>query len=88
MKKLLLTVVLVLLVASVALAQEVPAADVAAGYSAIVVAQGLSPTANGGSGSVALNVNNWLGAVGDFGLYASPYGSGLAAGTYTFGPRV
>ena len=88
MEKLLLTVILVLLLASVALAQEAPAADVAAGYSAIVVAQGLSPTANGGSGSVALNVNNWLGAVGDFGLYASPYGSGLAAGTYTFGPRV
>jgi hypothetical protein len=88
MNKLMMAALVLTLFTTVASAQEIPVADVAVGYSAIVVAQGLSPTANGGSGSVALNVNNWLGAVGDFGLYASPFASGLGAGTYTFGPRV
>jgi hypothetical protein len=37
---------------------------------------------------VAVSVNNWLGVADDFALYHSaPVGSGLAAGTYTFGPR-
>jgi hypothetical protein len=43
---------------------------------------------NGGSGSVALNFNNWLGAVGDFGVYdGSPGAVGLTAESYTLGPR-
>jgi len=75
--------------ASVARAQETPVADVALGYSMIEVVKGFSGTAYGGSGSVAVNVNQWLGAVSDFGLYhASPFGPGVDAGTYTFGPRV
>jgi hypothetical protein len=87
MKRLMMSVLALALWATVARAQDPPLADVAVGYSVIEVAKGFSLTANGGSGSVALNVNNWLGGVGDFGLYASPLGSGLAAGTYTFGPR-
>lgn len=67
-------------------AQGVPVADVAAGYSVIEVVKGYSLTANGGSGAVAFNANNWLGVVGDFGVYhATP--NDLTAGTYTFGPR-
>jgi hypothetical protein len=43
---------------------------------------------NGGSGSVALNFNNWLGAVGDFDVYdGSPGAVGLTAESYTLGPR-
>jgi hypothetical protein len=77
------------LLATVARAEDTPVADVAAGYSVIEVVKGPSITANGGSGSVALNINNWLGAAGDFGLYhAFPFGPGLSAGTYTFGPRL
>lgn len=69
-------------------AQYTPAADVAVGYSLIQEVKTNGLTANGGSGSVAFNLNNWLGAVGDFGLYHSaPVAPGLAAGTYTFGPR-
>ena len=69
-------------------AQETPAADVSFGYSGIAIPKGASFRVYGGSSSVALNVNHWLGGVGDFGFYhASPFGPGLAAGTYTFGPR-
>jgi hypothetical protein len=75
--------------ATVAHAQETPEADVAAGFSVIHVVKGSSTTAYGGSGSVAVNVNSWLGAVADFGIYhASPFEQLVDAGTYTFGPRV
>jgi hypothetical protein len=88
MKKLMLSALAFFVFAAVALAQNIPAADVAGGYSFIKVVKGSSLTADGGSGSVALNFNNWLGAVSDFALYhSSVIGSGLAAGTYTFGPR-
>jgi hypothetical protein len=70
-------------------AQETSVVDVAAGYSTIRVANSPGVSANGGSASVSLNINKWLGATGDFALYHSAFvGSGLAAGTYTFGPRV
>jgi len=88
MKKLMLSVLAFSVLGAVAHAQELPVADVAGGYSFIKVVGGNGPTAEGGSSSVALNVNNWLGAVGDFALYHSAVvGPGLAAGTYTFGPR-
>jgi len=88
MKKLTMAALGLTLLAAVARAQDTPVADVAVGYSVIEVVRGSSITANGGSGSAALNINNWLAAAGDFGLYhASPFGPGLSAGTYTFGPR-
>ena len=87
MKKRMIAALALTLLATATRAQDTPVAEVAAGYSVIEVRQGVSLTAHGGSGSLALNVNHWLGAVGDLGLYASPFGSGLAAGTYTFGPR-
>lgn len=44
---------------------------------------------NGVSGSVAYNLHDWLGIVGDFGGYhASPAGVSLNTYTYLFGPRV
>lgn len=68
--------------------QDTPVAEIAVGYSNIQV-KNSETTANGGSSSVAFNVNRWLGAVGDFGLYhSSVVGPGLAAGSYAFGPRV
>jgi hypothetical protein len=89
MKNLMMAVLALTLLAADARAQDAPVADVAVGYSAIQVVKGFSVTAYGGSGSAALNINHWLGAVGDVGLYhASPFAPGLAAGTYTFGPRV
>ena len=88
MKKLILSALAFFVFAAVALAQDVPAADVAGAYSFLKVVKDSSLTAEGGSGSVALNFNGWLGAVSDFALYhSSVIGPGLAAGTYAFGPR-
>jgi len=88
MKKLTMAAIALALLGAAARAQETPAADVAVGYSYIKAFDGSSLTAHGGTGSVAVNVNHWLGAVGDFSLYHSALvGPGLAAGTYTFGPR-
>jgi opacity protein-like surface antigen len=44
---------------------------------------------NGVSGSVAYNLNHWLGIAGDFGGYhASPGGASVNTYTYLFGPRL
>jgi outer membrane immunogenic protein len=89
MKRLMMSAAFLMLLATVVHAQETPVADVAGGYSMIVVVKGINATAYGGSGSAALNVSNWFGVVGDVGLYhASPLGPGVDAGTYTFGPRL
>jgi hypothetical protein len=91
MKHLFLTVLTLMLLAVAARAQETPVVEVAAGFSAIQVVKGFATSAYGGSGSAAYNFNDWLGAVGDFGIYhasSAPFGSVVSAGTYTFGPRV
>lgn len=88
MKKLLLAALALALFPLASRAQDAPEADVSFGYSQLLVLRSISNSMNGGSGSVAFNVNNWLGAVGDFGVYSgSPGVSGLTAETYTFGPR-
>jgi hypothetical protein len=69
-------------------AQETPRADISIGYS--YFRAGLSSGVNqqGGSVSVAGNVNRWFGVVGDFGAYhASPFGSSLNTYTFLVGPR-
>jgi hypothetical protein len=87
MKKLIMAALVFSVLSSVAHAQETPVADVAVGYGLIEVPQGYTFMMHGGSGSVAWNVNNWLGIVGDFGAYHSHPGVSLTAETYTFGPR-
>lgn len=87
MGKRLIAALALTVLATVAHAQETPVADVAAGYSLLWVPQGYTFVMNGGSGSVALNVNHWLGAVGDFGVYHASPGVSLTAETYMFGPR-
>lgn len=88
MRKVIKAGIVLLFCVAVAQAQGTPVTEIAVGYSNIQV-KSSDLTASGGSSSVAFNVNKWLGAVGDFGLYrSSVVGSGLAAGTYAFGPRV
>jgi hypothetical protein len=87
MKKLIMLALASTLWASFARAQETPIADVAGGYSLIEVPQGYTFMMHGGSGSAALNANNWLGVVGDFGVYHSHPGVSLTVETYTLGPR-
>lgn len=90
MKKLAVLLVLLFSSALVARAQEAaPRGDFSVGYS--YFREGFSGGANthGGSVSGAAYLNDWLGVVGDFGIYHLSQ-SGTSANTYTFlgGPRL
>jgi hypothetical protein len=89
MKRLVLAAVAFSLLGTVSRAQDTPLADVAVGYSLLEVTHGYTLTLMGGSASAAVNVNHWLGVVGDFGGYDVVSGSlaGLTGETYLFGPR-
>jgi hypothetical protein len=87
MRKLTLVVFIFSALTSVAYAQDIPAADAAVGYGFIEVPQGFTFMMHGGNGAAALNVNSWLGFVGDFGAYHAHPGVSLTTETYTFGPR-
>src|SRR5574337_1690531 len=90
-----LTTVIVLGASPAAPAQDTPKVEVFGGYSfmrANVVVNGLTFNLHGGSGSVAYNLNNWFGLVGDVGAYhqGSVTGNGfsLTVVSYMFGPRI
>jgi hypothetical protein len=68
-------------------AQATPAADVAVGYSPLYILKGYTIWMNGGSGSVAVNGNQWFGVAGDFGGYVGHIPQSLTGETYVFGPR-
>jgi hypothetical protein len=87
MKKLILAVLAVFLLPTISLAQDTPAADVALDYSPLYILKGYTIWMNGGSGSVAVNVNHWLGVAGDFGGYVGHIPQSFSGATYTFGPR-
>lgn len=76
-------------------AQDAPKWEIFGGYTymrANIVVTGTQFNMNGGSGSVAYNLTNWFGLVGDFGVTHSgttgtqPFS--LTVTTYEFGPRV
>ncbi len=73
-----------------AMAQDHPKAEIFGGYSYVRANdQGTGVNFNGGSGSIAVNVNNWLGVVGDFGGYHhSETGVSLNIISYMFGPKL
>lgn len=89
MKKFALLAIVALSSALAAHAQEAPRGDFSVGYS--YFREGFSGGANthGGSVSGAAYFNDWLGVVGDFGVYHLSQ-SGTTANTYTFlaGPRL
>jgi len=80
---------LVLALAVSASAQDYPKAEVFGGYSYLhtsVLGTGFS--SNGASGSISINPSNWVGLVGDFGVYhRSVLGTGVNTVTYLFGPK-
>lgn len=86
MKKLMLAMLLFPIFATAVKAQSTSVVDVAMGYSVIEVVRGFRNTANGSSGSAAVNLKNWLGVVSDFGVYKTT--AGVTGETYTFGPRL
>ncbi len=90
MKRLILAAFAFSLLATFSRAQDTPLADVAVGYSLLEITQGYTLTLMGGSASAAVNLNHWLGLVGDFGGYDVISGSlaGLTGETYMFGPRL
>lgn len=89
MKKLARLVLMILGFAGSASAQEAPRADVSLGYSYFREGFSGGANTNGGSVSGAGYLNNWLGIVGDFGVYHLSE-SGVGVNTYTFlaGPRL
>src|SRR6266852_1014567 len=80
---------------SSASSEDTPKAEVFAGYQYVrfnVDIPGFQHNFNvhGGTGSIAGNVNNWFGLVGDFGIDRfsdHPAGSSARLYTYLFGPR-
>jgi outer membrane immunogenic protein len=68
-------------------AQDTPVADVAVEYSPLYILKGLTIWMNGGSGSMAVNANEWFGVAADFGGYVGHIPQSLTGETYTFGPR-
>ena len=89
MKKLTLLVLAILGFAGPASAQETPRADVSLGYSYFREGFSGGANTNGGSVSGAGYLKDWLGIVGDFGVYHLSQ-SGVGVNTYTFlaGPRL
>src|SRR5215475_7804565 len=82
----------VVLMAGVAKAEDHSKVDVFAGYSYDRWDGAKNFNLNGGSASVAYNVNNWLSGVADFGGYhnGNVLNTGLdfTLSTYLFGPRI
>lgn len=73
--------------------QETPRAEVSGDFSYVRVDTLVNSIQNaaGASGSVAVNLNRFLGAVGDVGVYkltAQPAGQGVTIVSFLFGPRV
>jgi hypothetical protein len=68
-------------------AQVAPTADISVQYSPLYILQGYTIWNNGVSASAARNVNDWLGFVGDFGVYRGHVPEALTGETYMVGPR-
>ena len=79
---------LVLCVAAPAMAQEAPKAEFFAGYEYLRLNPG-GIGCHGLGANLAYNLNDWAGAVGDFGVCRETgAGSGFHDVNYLFGPRV
>jgi len=90
-----LAVLFVLSAAGAVSAQGTPKVDIFGGYSymhANIVVSGSPINLNGASGSLAYNFNDWLGVVGDVGVYhqgsITANDLSLTVSTYQVGPRV
>jgi opacity protein-like surface antigen len=94
MRKLLILLGLIVLIAGPACAQDYPKAEISGDYMYIRINPGggaSGANCHGVGGSVAGNLNDWFGVVGDFGgcrVSGLPSGVSSHAYTYLFGPRV
>ena len=88
MKKLFILAILLFALPLAARAQDLSPVEVSASYSFLRQGGSGGNNANGGSGSVAFNVNRWVGLASDFGYYhASSSSVSANTVTYLFGPR-
>src|SRR5713226_969601 len=88
MRKIIQLAIFVLVGTTSAHAQEIRKAEFSASYSFLRQGGSNGINSNGGSFSLASNLNHWAGIAGDFGVYhASPFGVGLNTYTYLIGPR-
>lgn len=67
--------------------QGTPAAELSVQYSPLYILKGYTIWNNGVNISASENVNNWLGFVGDFGVYRGHVPEALTGETYMVGPR-
>lgn len=80
---------LVLLLATISHAQAAPKADVSVGYSHLLVTANPNLNMNGGNFSPAVNFDDWVGFIGDLGVYqGSQAGAGVTGITYMVGARI
>ncbi len=87
--KQLAAIIALLLLAAISHAQVTPQADLSFEYSHLFIATSSNINMDGGSFSGAYNINEWVGLVGDLGVYqGSQAGAGLTAITYMFGMRI
>ncbi len=88
MRNLFILVALILFVAAPTMAQETPAAELFGGYEYLHLNPG-GINCHGFGANIAYNLNNWFGAVGDFGFCkeTGPF-SNLHDVNYLFGPRM
>lgn len=90
MRNLLILGLFMLVSAAPGKAQDYPKAEVFGGYQYVRLNPG-GTSCQGIGGSATGNINNWLGAVGDFGyckVTGLPSGISAHAVNYLFGPRV
>lgn len=92
MKKIMWAAVALTLFAMTSRAQNTPKADVGVGYDFLHITSGGGLNMNGFGASVAYNVTDMIGIVGDFGYYHGSVtvlgtSTGVNAESYTFGPR-
>jgi hypothetical protein len=88
MKKMTWLVLTTVLITGSAYAQDTPRGEVSMGYSFLRLGGTGGMNQNGGSVSIAGNVNRWFGIVGDLGGYhSSPFGASLDTFTFLVGPR-
>jgi hypothetical protein len=73
-----------MLTATAAFSQETPKAEFSTSYSYLRLGGGNGINQQGGSVSIAGNLNHWFAIVGDFGAYR---GQGLGTFTFLVGPR-
>jgi opacity protein-like surface antigen len=92
MRKVVGLLVVLLCFSTAAMAQDTPKGEFSAGFSYVRINPGSSlPGVNlsGWYASLAGNVNDWFGVVGEFsGHYGKPANLGTDAHTYLFGPRI